>query len=83
MYVRLPATERHERLDLLLQRIETDDQATYRPFSSTDELEQLVKDDLMVLLTERFEAVQLIIGSAPSSGDGTTGSHHPDRWSGG
>lgn len=58
VYVRLPATERQERLDRLLQRIETDDQATYRPFSSADELEQLVKDDLMVLLTERFEAVQ-------------------------
>ncbi len=58
VYVRLPAKERQERLDLLLKRIETDDQATYRPFSSPDELEQLVQDDLMVLLTERFEAVQ-------------------------
>ncbi len=56
VYIRRPADERHERLDVLLRRIEADDQASYRQFSHTDELERLVQDDLMVLLTERFEA---------------------------
>ena len=56
VYVRRPAVERQERLDLLLRRIEADDQTSYRQFSTAAELERLVQDDLMVLLTERFEA---------------------------
>ena len=56
VYIKAPAPERQERLDLLLGRIEADDRASYRRFASAEELEQLVKDDLMVLLTERFEA---------------------------
>jgi len=56
VYIRRPAEDRQERLDLLLRRIEADDQASYRLFATTDELERLVQDDLMVLLTERFEA---------------------------
>lgn len=56
VYIKGPAPEREERLDALLGRIEADDRASYRHFASAGELEQLVKDDLMVLLTERFEA---------------------------
>ena len=66
VYVRRPADDRHERLGLLLQRIETDDQTSYRQFSEVDELEQLVQDDLMVLLTERFEAGESPVESTPS-----------------
>ena len=55
VYIKAPAPEREERLDALLGRIEADDRASYRRFTSAGELEQLVKDDLMVLLTERFE----------------------------
>ena len=55
VYIKGPAPDRQDRLTGLLQRIEADDQASYRHFSSPEELEQLVKDDLMVLLTERFE----------------------------
>ncbi len=55
VYIKGPAPERQDRLAGLLRRIEADDQASYRHFTSPDELEQLVKDDLMVLLTERFE----------------------------
>ncbi len=62
VYIKEPAPERQERLDALLGRIESDDRASYRRFASAAELEQLVKDDLMVLLTERFE---------------TTGAPHP------
>ena len=80
VYIRRPADERHERLDVLLQRIEADDQASYRQFATADELERLVQDDLMVLLTERFEA-----GESPSdvvprkAATRTPGTHHANR----
>ena len=57
VYLKEPATDRQERLHDLLERIEADDQASYRRFGSAAELEQVVKDDLMVLLSERFDAV--------------------------
>ena len=57
VYIKGPAPDRQDRLGGLLRRIESDDQASYRHFADADELEQVVKDDLMVLLTERFEAV--------------------------
>ena len=56
VYIKGPAPDRQQRLVGLLQRIEADDRASYRHFGSTDELERIVKDDLMVLLSERFEA---------------------------
>ena len=56
VYIKGPAPAREDRLAGLLQRIEEDDRASYRHFASTDELERIVKDDLMVLLSERFEA---------------------------
>ena len=55
VYIKGPAPDRQERLVGLLHRIESDDRASYRHFGSAAELEQLVKDDLMVLLSERFE----------------------------
>lgn len=58
VYLKEPAVDRQERLVDLLQRIEADDQSSYRRFGSASELEQLVKDDLMVLLSERFEAIR-------------------------
>ncbi len=58
VYLKEPAVDRHGRLADLLRRIETDDQASYRHFRSAAELEQIVKDDLMVLLSETFEAVR-------------------------
>src|SRR5688572_22870957 len=57
VYIKGPAPDRQERLVGLLHRIESDDRASYRHFGSAAELEQLVKDDLMVLLSERFEAL--------------------------
>ena len=57
IYVKEPAPERHDRLAELLGIIERDDRASYRIFSSAEELQGLLTDDLAVLLTERFEAV--------------------------
>jgi predicted ATPase len=55
MYVKAPAPEREPRLAALLERIKTDDRASYRPFGTAEELEELVADDLAVLLSEVFE----------------------------
>ena len=38
----------------MLARVEADDQASYKPFDSADDLTELLADDLAVLLTERF-----------------------------
>ncbi|MGH2806701.1 MAG: tetratricopeptide repeat protein [Actinomycetota bacterium] len=54
MYVK-SSEDREPRLMELLQRIEVDDQASYKPFTDAEELEALVKDDLALMLTEHFE----------------------------
>jgi predicted ATPase len=46
--------EREPRLAELIKRIQADDRVSYRPFAEADELRELVKDDLAVMLTERF-----------------------------
>jgi predicted ATPase len=68
LYVK-DATERDPRLEELLGRVRADDRASYREFASAEELGSLVQDDLMVLLTERFERT-----SAPSD---LPGGHPP------
>ena len=55
IYVKTPAPDREPRLRELLDRIRSDDAASYKRFSSATELGELVEDDLMVLLSERFE----------------------------
>ncbi|HEU0132752.1 MAG TPA: DUF4062 domain-containing protein [Mycobacteriales bacterium] len=55
IYVKAPADEREPRLADLLERVKADDRASYRPFRTAEELEELVADDLAVLLTEVFE----------------------------
>src|SRR5262245_39322100 len=45
---------REPRLAELIKRIQSDDRASYRPFADAEELRELVKDDLAVMLTERF-----------------------------
>ncbi|MCH6232024.1 DUF4062 domain-containing protein [Microbacterium sp. CFH 31415] len=47
---------RDERLVELVRRIQEDDTASYKGFSSPDELARLVEADLAVLLAERFDA---------------------------
>ncbi len=64
IYIKTPAPEREERLKELLNRIQNDDKASYKPFSSAKELGQLIEDDLALLLTERFTA-SLLAASTP------------------
>jgi predicted ATPase/class 3 adenylate cyclase len=54
IYVKRPAPERDPRLDALLGEIKRDAPVTYRYFSTADELQELIENDLAMLLTERF-----------------------------
>jgi predicted ATPase len=56
VYVKDSAPRREPRLRSLLERIQDDDRASYKRFSSPRELAQLVGRDLAVLLSERFAA---------------------------
>ena len=59
LYVKAPAPEREERLTELLGRIQADDTASYKPFSTPEELARLVSADLALLLSERFMNVSM------------------------
>jgi predicted ATPase len=54
---------REPRLADLIKRIQSDDRASYRPFADADELRELVKDDLAVMLTERFATAASAAGA--------------------
>jgi predicted ATPase len=56
LYVKGPAPDREPRLADLLARIKAESSASYRHFRSPGELGRLVRDDLAVLLSERFAA---------------------------
>jgi predicted ATPase len=56
--------EREPRLAELMKRIQSDDRVSYRSFAAADELRELVKDDLAVMLTERFAAAGAASGRA-------------------
>ena len=69
LYVKAPAPEREPRLTELLARIEADASVSYRHFRTRGELGRLVRDDLAMLLSERF-AVARPSAAAPPSGHG-------------
>jgi hypothetical protein len=54
IYIKRPAPKREPRLGDLLQRIRDDDGVSYKQFSSPEELQELVENDLALMLTERF-----------------------------
>jgi predicted ATPase/predicted negative regulator of RcsB-dependent stress response len=56
LYVKSPAPDREPRLADLLARIKAESAASYRHFRTTAELARSVRDDLAVLLSERFTA---------------------------
>jgi len=56
LYVKAPAPDREPRVADLLARIQEEASASYRPFRTPAELGRLVRDDLAVLLSERFAA---------------------------
>jgi predicted ATPase len=56
LYVKAPAPDRESRLAGLLARIQEEASTSYRHFRTPAELGRLVRDDLAVLLSERFTA---------------------------
>ncbi|MEV4620553.1 DUF4062 domain-containing protein [Asanoa sp. NPDC049573] len=56
VYVKDPEADRETRLDELLARIGAEDPTSFRYFRDTNELSRLVRDDLALLLSERFAA---------------------------
>ena len=56
LYVKGPAPDQQPRLAELLARIKEESSASYRHFRTAAELGRLVRNDLAVLLSERFEA---------------------------
>jgi predicted ATPase len=67
LYVKAPAQDREPRLSDLLARIREEASASYRSFRTPAELGRLVRDDLAVLLSERFAAAghPAAAGAAP------------------
>src|SRR5580692_8543893 len=70
LYVKTPAPDRESELADLLARIKEESSASYRYFRSPAELGRLVRDDLAVLLSERFAAGGGRAAAAPSGGRG-------------
>ena len=58
LYVKGPAAQREPRMAELLARIEAEGKGSYRTFSTPEELVDLVRDDLALLLSERFVGPQ-------------------------
>ena len=73
LYVKAPAAGRDPRLGDLLARIQDDASASYRHFRTAAELGRLVRDDLAVLLSERFAAAGGQAAAAVPSPDGARG----------
>jgi predicted ATPase len=65
LYVKAPAPDREPRLAELLDRVKTEASDSYRTFGTARELGRLVRDDLAVLLSERFAAARAA-GPVPS-----------------
>jgi predicted ATPase len=71
VYLRTPA-DREARLEALLDRVREDDTVSYRSFRDPEELEQLLREDLAVVLAERF-----LVGDRPDPAQGArTGRVH-------
>jgi predicted ATPase len=64
LYVKRPAPQREPRLADLLTRIKKEALASYRTFGTAWELGRLVREDLAVLLSERFTADRSLAAAA-------------------
>ncbi len=54
LYVKAPAPDREPGLTAMIERIQSTGSESYRTFRHADELDRLVRDDLALLLSERF-----------------------------
>jgi predicted ATPase len=58
IYIKSPAPDREPGLNALLGRIKSDDEVSYKYFSTADELREQIERDLALMLAERFELSQ-------------------------
>jgi hypothetical protein len=66
IYIKEAPEGRDPRLETLLRRIEEEGSVCYKSFSTTEELVELVQNDVMLLLSERFDlSVQPLSGATP------------------
>ena len=79
LYVKAPAPDREAGLADLLARIEHEASASYRHFRTPAELGRLVRDDLAVLLSERFAAAGHPAAAAPAQPPPPGGPRAPGR----
>ena len=68
LYVKAPAPDREPRLTEMLARVEADGSESYRHFRTPAELGRLVRDDLAMLLSERFAAARPAAAAAALPG---------------
>jgi predicted ATPase len=67
VYVKEAAPDREAKLAGLVTRIEHEGETSYRTFTTTGELEELVRRDLMTLMTERFREADTQAPAAPAA----------------
>jgi hypothetical protein len=77
VYLKAPAPDRADDLTALVNRIRDDDTVAYKSFSSADELEYHVREDLAVLLAERFLGPAAPSSAALPAGGATQGTRVP------
>ncbi len=58
IYIKTPAPDREPRLQALLDRIRSEDIASYQKFATPEELRERIANDLALLLTERFTSTR-------------------------
>src|SRR5919106_3582067 len=68
LYVKKPAPDREPGLTAMIERIQSDAADSYRAFGTARELGRLVRDDLALLLSERFAAANSGVDRSASSG---------------
>src|SRR3954447_18674223 len=66
LYVKAPAPEREPRLTAMIAELQSEGADSYRPFRTARELARLVRDDLALLLSERFASADRVIDDSTS-----------------
>jgi len=69
LYVKEPAPDREPRLTDMIGELQSEGADSYRPFRTPRELTRLVRDDLALLLSERFTSAVRVGDPAPTTAD--------------
>jgi predicted ATPase len=66
LYVKEPAPEREPGLTAMIAGLQSEGTDSYRPFRTPRELARLVRDDLALLLSERFTFADHVVAGSPA-----------------